>query len=428
MAKRANGEGTLSRRKDKAGKTVGWRAAVTVGINEDGTQDRRWVSGKTQADVQEGLRALQSELHRGTLSNQNGLTVTAYMEQWIEHKGGQGVKDNTLRSYRDSVRLYINPYLGDRKLEKLRPLDVEHLMTKLRQGGKSPALISYALRVLKMALKQAVLWQIVARSVADAVRPPHRQAPDLEVWTADQAKTFLRCAESHRLSAAFYLALMTGMRRGEILGLKWEDVHWSTGRLTVKNNLVEVRREGEVGKFHAGKPTVSSVKVILQTPKTKASRRDITLSKGTLSRLQAHLERQEQEQNVLGDDWQHEGFVFANEFGGPTEPRTLYGWFTQLTREAGLPKIRFHDLRHTAASLMFQRRLNVKTISDRLGHTDEAFTMRTYIHMDDEQRQEAAFDIEDFTPTEISPAAPDTDDSEVAAQDDSSQPELPDQA
>ena len=427
MGKRANGEGTISKRM-RGGKVVGWRTAVTVGYDSQGRQLRHWISGKTQAEVQEGLRALQSELHRGTLSKQNGLTVTAYMEQWLEYKGGQGVKDNTLRSYRDSVRLYIKPYLGEKKVEKLRPLDVEHMMTKLRQAGKSPALSSYALRVLKMALRQAVLWQIVARNVAEAVRPPLRQQPDLGVWTAGQATTFLQVTESHRLHAAFYLALMTGMRRGEILGLKWEDLHWSTGRLTVKNNLVEVRREGEIGKFHAGKPTVSSVKIILQTPKTKASRREITLSKGTLSRLQAHLDRQKQEQNVLGDAWQHEDFVFANEFGGPTEPRTLYGWFTQLTREAGLPKIRFHDLRHTAASLMFQRRLNVKTISDRLGHTDEAFTMRTYIHMDDEQRQEAAFDIEDFTPTEISPAAPGSDDSEVAVQDDASRIESPDQS
>ena len=178
MGKRANGEGTISKRM-RGGKVVGWRTAVTVGYDIQGRQQRHWISGKTQADVQEGLRALQSELHRGTLSNQNGLTVTAYLEQWLEYKAGQGVKDNTLRSYRDSVRLYINPYLGDKKLEKLRPLDVEHMMTKLRQVGKSPALSSYALRILKMALKQAVLWQIVARNVADAVRPPHRQPPDL---------------------------------------------------------------------------------------------------------------------------------------------------------------------------------------------------------------------------------------------------------
>ncbi len=107
MAKRANGEGTLSRRKDKAGKTIGWRAAVTVGINEDGTQDRRWVSGKTQAEVQEKLRTFQSEMHSGLVADTEGLTVTAYMTRWADHKEQDGSKPNTLRSYRDTVRLHV---------------------------------------------------------------------------------------------------------------------------------------------------------------------------------------------------------------------------------------------------------------------------------------------------------------------------------
>ena len=111
MAKRANGEGTLSRRKDKAGKTVGWRAAVTVGINEDGTQDRRWVSGKTQAEVQEKLRAFQADMHSGTVSDTEGLTVTAFMTRWTDHKEREGLKPNTVQSYRDTVRLYVTPYI-----------------------------------------------------------------------------------------------------------------------------------------------------------------------------------------------------------------------------------------------------------------------------------------------------------------------------
>lgn len=398
MAKRANGEGTLSRRKDKAGKTIGWRAAVTVGINEDGTQDRRWVSGKTQAEVQEKLRAFQADMHTGMVADTEGLTVSAYMSRWADHKEQDATKPNTLRSYRDTVRLHITPHIGRIKLEKLRPLDLEQMLSKMQKAGKSAASRAYTLRVLSMALRQAVRWQMLPRNVAEAVRPPKVERPDIGTWTAAQVATFLDTAQLHRMHAAFYLALLTGMRRGEILGLKWEDVDFTRSRLTVRNNLVEMRGEGTTGKQHAGKETVSSVRSILQTPKTKASRRTIPLSPGTMSKLKEHRERQEQNRKAAAEAWQAQGFVFADELGNPTDPRTLYGWFRGLVTAAGLPMIRFHDLRHTAASLMIRQGISPKTVSDRLGHADVAFTLRVYAHLYEDQREEAAFDLTDLFP------------------------------
>lgn len=397
MGKRANGEGTISKRM-RNGKVVGWRAGVTVGYDQQGRQIRRWVCGKTQAEVQDGLRQFQTDLHQGTLADSGSLTVSAYLDRWLEHKEGEGVKPNTLRSYRDSARLYLKPYLGNTRLEKLRPLDVQHLLTRLRKAGKSPALIAYALRVLKMALRQAVLWQVVPRNVADAVRPPQRPQPEMQVWTEDQVTAFLRASEGHRLHAAFYLALMTGMRRGEILGLRWADIDWKGQQLRVRNNLVEVRVEPETDKKHAGKKTVSAVKTVSDTPKTRASRRRVKLSPGTVAKLQDHWERQQQERAVLGPDWEGQDFVFADEVGEPTKPRTLYGWYRQLVAQAALPPIRFHDLRHTAASLMISRGLDAKTVSERLGHTSVAFTLTTYTHLYEEQRSEAAFDLTDLFP------------------------------
>ena len=361
-------------------------------------QVRRWISGKTQGEVQDALRRLQSELHQGLLSPGGELTVGELLDQWLTYKEREDVKPNTLRSYRDTARLYLKPHLGKTKLEKLRPLDVEHLLGWLRQDGKSAAQMAYTLRVLKMALKQAVLWQLVARNAADAVRPPRRQSAELQVWTSAQAASFLQVSEAHRLHAAFFLALMTGMRRGEILGLKWEDIDWERRRLRVRHNLVEVRSEAVAGKMHAGRQTVSSVRAVLQTPKTSASRRNVALSPGTLQKLREHQQRQDREKALLGPDWDDQGFVFANVFGGSTEPRALYGWYRQIVAEAGLPAIRFHDLRHTAASLMIQNGISAKTVSDRLGHADVAFTLRVYAHLYDDQREEAAFDLADLFP------------------------------
>lgn len=399
--KRANGEGTLSKRKDKTGKVIGWRAALTVGLLEDGTQDRRWVSGKTQAEVQEKLRALQSELHTGTLADAEGLTLGAFLDRWIETKTRDSVSVNTLRSYQDTIRLYLKPQLGRLKLEKLRPLDVERLLTVLAKEGKSARMMGYALLVLKMALRQAVRWQMIPRNVAEGVRAPKVTQPELQVWTPEQVASFLEASQTHRLHAAFYLALMTGMRRGEVLGLQWQDIDWERSRLAIRHNLIEVRTEGKTGKVHNGKPTVSSIELQLGKPKTAGSRRTIVLSPGTLSKLKEHQERQAREQAEAAEAWattEKGGYVFATELGTATDPRNFYRWFVQLVEEAGVPVIRFHDLRHTAASLMIRRGIAPKTVSERLGHADVGFTLRTYTHLYDEQREEAAFDLSDFFP------------------------------
>lgn len=255
MAKRANGEGTLSRRKDKSGKTIGWRAAVTVGYDANGAQDRRWVSGKTQAEVQEKMRALQSEVHTGMLADAEGLTVGAYLERWIETKERDGVKPNTVRSYRDTARLYLTPHLGRMRLDKLRPLDVERALTALGKAGKSAQLMAYALRVLKMALRQAVRWQMLPRNVAEGIRAPKITRPELHVWTPEQVAAFLDASQAHRLHAAFYLALMTGMRRGKCWGCSGKTligtarvsgcgtISWKCGRKAKQaNGLLEADR------------------------------------------------------------------------------------------------------------------------------------------------------------------------------------------
>lgn len=406
MPKRANGEGTISKRV-KNGKTVGWRGAVSIGYDAEGKPIRKTVSAKSQEDLQEKMAALKAAQHTGMLADAGGLTVKDYLDRWAEAKERDGVKPNTLRSYRDTARLYLTPALGRKKLEKLTPLDVEGLLTALKKQGKSAQIMSYSLRVLKMALRQAVRWQMVPRNVAEAIKAPKVTRPELHVWTPEQVAAFIDASQAHRLHAAFYLALMTGMRRGELLGLQWEDIDWERSRLKVRNNLVEVRSEGKPGKIHAGKPTVSSVELVLQTPKTAGSRRTIVLSPGTLSKLREHQVRQNAERHEAAEAWQGpqtDGYVFATEIGTATDPRNFYRWFNEMREAAKVPQIRFHDLRHTAASLMIRRGIPPKTVSERLGHADVGFTLRTYTHLYDEQREEAAFDISDFFPKTVSAA------------------------
>ncbi|WP_158263796.1 tyrosine-type recombinase/integrase [Deinococcus arcticus] len=396
MAKRANGEGTISRRKDSNGKTKGWRVGVTIGKKEDGSQKRRWISGKTQGEMQEKLRALQSDLHQGTLADTDRMTVADFLNQWVAHKEREGIKPNTVQSYRDTVNRYITPKIGRVKLEKLRPLDIEHMLTSLRGDDKSASLLAYTLRVLKMALQQAVRWQMLPRNVADSVRAPKIERKEMEVWDRVQVAHFLKVTEPHPLHAAFYLALMTGMRRGELVGLKWEDVDLDRARLTVKNNLVEVIGAPVEGKTRLKKATMSSVRLEVSTPKSKASRRTIVLSKGTVQKLREQQARQEAWRQHAGEAWTERGFVFTTVTGDLVWPSALAKAYTSLVKEAGVPPIRFHDMRHTAASLMISVGIPPKTVSERLGHSDVAFTLRTYTHLYDAQREEAAFDIADL--------------------------------
>lgn len=237
---------------------------------------------------------------------------------------------------------------------------------------------------------------IVPRNVAVSVEPLRRERAEMSVWTAEQAQAFLNTSRTHRLHAAYSLAVMSGMRRGEILGLKWKDIDWEGRRLHPRQQILEVRRPGKEGKRHAGRETISSTSIELGVLKTAKSKRRVILSPGTLARLREHQAAQSREKEELGPDWDDKGFVFADPFGRPTLPRTFYGAFRQLMDEAGVPLIRFHDLRHTAASLMIRRGISPKTVSERLGHADVGFTLQTYTYLYDEQREEEAFDLSDF--------------------------------
>lgn len=399
MAKKANGEGTISARRDKDGKVIGYRGAVTVGYGPDGKPQRRWVSGKRQAEVVEKMRALQADLHTGMLADTDGITVGEYLDRWLKARESSGIKPNTYQSYVDTVRRYLKPHLGRLKLEKLRPLDVQQLLHNLRGEGRSVQVQRYSLTVLRMALKQAVLWQMVPRNVAEAVQAPRQPKREMQVWTAQEVATFLGHTEGHHLHAAFYLMLMSGLRRGELLGLHWRDLDLTARRLSVKHNLVEVQGSGIPGKQQRGKATVSSKQVVLDTPKTNSSRRTVVLSQGTVALLQTHQRQQKAERQSLGETWTPDLPVFTSELGGFILPNYFSKVFKGLAREAGVPDIRLHDLRHTAASLMIQRGIPAKTVSDRLGHADVAFTLRTYTHLYEEQKEEAAFDLSDLFPS-----------------------------
>ena len=371
MAKRANGEGYIGRRKDGSG----WGGYLTLGYDANGKQQRRYFSAKTQAEAREKLQTLVAERNSGNISTEV-LSLAAYLDRWLEHKQ-RDVKFNTHRSYEMTARVHVKPHLGKIQLDKLTPLSIEQMVSALLAAGRSAKVALGCVKLLRTALAQAVRWQLVGRNVAQLVKPPKHNVKEMHAWTPDEASRFLAVARSHRLYALFYLALTTGMRRGELLGLKWESVNVLTGMLIVQHNLID---------------RVSSV--TLESPKTRASRRTISLSPDTVEVLQGHRHSQWLAQCQLGAAWQEHGMVFPSDTGTLMFPSNLSRIFRRLCIQAKVPVIRLHDLRHTAASLLIRANVPPKVVADRLGHTDPGFTLRVYAHVYEEQRRAAALPLE----------------------------------
>lgn len=302
-------------------------------------------------------------------------TVESLMVQWLAYKKHQ-IKANTLQTYQRAFVQFINPHLGHCPLEDLRALQVEDLVQTMLQKGASNHNAAYTLKVLRSALRQGQRWEVVNRNVAEYIKAPQVVHKTMQVWTPAEVQTFLQFARETRLYAMFYLALVTGMRKGELLGLRWQDVHWEKKELQVVQNLTLIR-----GSIH------------ISTPKTRASKRTIALADDVLEVLRQHQQEQERELHSLKVRHEVEP-VFASLEGSYLDPNNMTRTYRSLLEKSGVTRIRFHDLRHTAASLLIRQGVPAKLVSDRLGHTDVAFTLKVYTHLYDDQKHDAARPLE----------------------------------
>ncbi|GAA4009348.1 site-specific integrase [Deinococcus rubellus] len=359
--KRSNGEGSICRRSN--GK--GWVGSLTLGHDENGKQLRRFVSGDTQQEVRAKLDAIKQERERGTAAPSNArLTVAEAVDRWLTYKA-RDLRLTTMTDYRTHCQKFIVPKLGSVRLDKLTAMHVEDLLVSMLDSGQSAARATRCLKIVKMALSQAVDWELVGRNVAERIKPPKVQRQEMKVWNPAEVQRFLTAAEGHRYHALFYLALVSGMRRGEMLGLRWSDVDTARAQLTVARSVVYV-----AGGLHVSEP------------KTAAGKRVITLSPDVLEVLTAH--RLTYGVNEL---------VFSSSKGNFLNPSNVARKFEVLCQRASVPHIRFHDLRHTSASLLIRSNVSAKVVSDRLGHADSGFTLRTYVHVFDDQRRAAALSL-----------------------------------
>ena len=361
MAKRGNGEGSIYEHK-RNGKKVGYRGSYTV-YTADGPK-RRYVTGKNRQEVRQKLTKAMADRDGGLVFDAGILTVGEYLTRWLEDSVKGTVRTSTYETTGHMVRPHLVPALGRMKLKDLSPTHVRGFYREKLDSGLSPATVRKMHSVLNKALKQAMLDGLIPRNVCEAVKPPKVERKEITPLDREQARALLEAAAGNRLEALHMLAIHTGMREGELLGLKWEDVDLEKRVLRLRRALI---REG-------GKVTLGDLK----TPK---SRRSVRLTQAAADALRSHLQRQLKEIERMGSLYQPGGLVFATESGTLINPSNLRNRsFKPLLKRAGLPDICFHDLRHTCATLLLSQGTHPKLVQELLGHVTIAMTLDTYSH------------------------------------------------
>jgi integrase len=289
------------------------------------------------------------------------------------------VRDTTFERYEQVVRLHIRPALGKLKLKNLSPVHVRGLYREKLDAGFSPRTVQYVHVTLHKALKQAIMEGLIPRNATEAVKPPQVRREEMQPLSPEQVRVLLEAARGERLEALYVLAVTTGLRQGELLGLKWEDVDLEAGTLQVRRSLATTKDGPQ-----------------LTAPKTRGSRRTVRLTQSAVKALKSHLKQQLGEIDRAASLWRENGLVFASETGDPLDRRYVTTHrFKPLLKRAGLPQIRFHDLRHTCATLLLGRNVNPKVVSEMLGHASIAITLDTYSHVLPNMQSEAAKAMED---------------------------------
>jgi integrase len=349
---------------------------VTVDLPRDpltGRRRRAFLTTPTKREAERGEARLKHEAATGIELEPGRLTLAQYLERWLDTMQ-PNLTPNTHKRYAEVLVNQVIPRLGAIQLSKLRPLHIQQLHTDLRTkgrmdgaGGLSPKTILQIHRILSESMKHAVGLQLITQNPCQLVRAPQVRRKEFATLTPDETRSLIAISETADsvYGDAIILAVHTGMRMGELLGLKWEDIDLDEGKLAVRRTLQHVPPNG----------------FVFQQPKTPKSRRTVPLGATAIEALRRQRRRQVEERLLLGPDYSEPDLVFASGVGTPIFAGNIRRAFERLLELARCPRIRFHDLRHTHASLLLARGVHPKVVSERLGHASIVITLDTYSHL-----------------------------------------------
>lgn len=355
---RRHGSGSVFRRPERKGKQ--WVAQI---ILENGKTKQRYFN--TQAEADEARNEMLYEQKRGTLVTEKDQTVKQYLEHWIENVQKKAVRLSTYTEYRKLINKQIIPELGHFKLQQLTIQRVEAFYTRKEDEGLSAGYIRQIHGILHQALAHALRSNLVSRNVCDAVTLPRLTRHEIQPLSIEQAQTFLAEVKGRRLEALFTTAILTGMREGELLALRWSDINFEQMYLQVRRTVRRITGQGNKEN----------------EPKTASSRRKIVLSAFLIGVLKQHRVRQLETRLRRGAAWEEHDLVFCNTYGKFIDPASLRHTLRIALRDAGLPSLRFHDLRHSAATLLLAMGVHAKVVQELLGHSNIMTTLNIYSHV-----------------------------------------------
>jgi integrase len=364
--RRGRGEGSIWRRSDGR-----WEGRVDLGW-AGGKRRRRAVYGGTRREAATKLAVLLRAHQEGMIPLSPAQKLSDYLDVWLRSIEGS-VRPKTLQTIRMYVRLHIIPDLGKSRLDKLQPQRVQALLDAKLKAGLAPQTVIHIRAILRRALGRAVRYGWIHRNVAALTDPPRLERFEIKPFLPDEARAFLDAARGDDLEALYKLALSTGLRQGELLGLKWEDLSLDSAELRVNHAL---QRYG--GALH------------LVPPKTARSRRSVPIPALAIEALRVHRAKQRDARLLAGARWHETGLVFTTKSGTPIEPTNATRSFKRLLARAGIRQIRFHDLRHSCATLLLVQGVSPRVVMEILGHSQISLTMNTYSHVIPALQREAA--------------------------------------
>ncbi|MEU1231459.1 tyrosine-type recombinase/integrase [Streptomyces sp. NPDC005828] len=360
-----NGAGTITQRKDGR-----YQAAVYV-LQPDGTRARKFAYGKTWAECDAKRRTLLDKVDNGIPVPTRSMKLSEWLPYWLDNIVKPRRKKTTAAKYEVHVRLYLVPLIGSKRLESLSVADVRRFLVQVEKKT-SAATAKESHRVLRTALTAACREELVTRNVATLVEPPTVAARELSPWSLDETLDFLAAARKDPLYAAFVLAIALGFRRGEVVGLRWENVDLDKREIRVRTQRQRVAGE-----------------VYEDDPKGRRRKQTLPLPAICVAPLRWQRLKQAAARESAGEKWTETGYVFTTRTGQPIEPRNLYRSFTRVAKNADLRVVRLHDARHGTATLLTAAGIPPRVVMEILGHSQIAVTMNVYTHVVQDTQREA---------------------------------------